>query len=563
MTHVAIGLKTKLSTWRNHLSLLEQNLVAITETFLDSSVLDSEIETGDWCILRRDRNAPCGGVLLAARAPLVLRRRREYETECGEDLWASFTWHSLAFLVCVVYIKPSANDEDYMSWFCKTEGFIHDFKGFVVIMGDLNLNSASNNITNYYCYFLSFCSLVDKNDILNVHGGKLDVILVREGFHEVFVSGVDGIVQPDTYHPPLEVEVRIESVHCSNVMDPSNINPFRDWNFYKCNYEQLYLLLSETSWDPVLRAVSVADAVNAFYQIIYDTFDTCMPKKSRSRRITERYPVWFTSDIIKDVKRKLILHATWKRSKCLEDYKPFSDLRSTLKYRVANAYQTHIKRVENNIRVNPREFWRHISSLRSKGGFEPSVSYCGDSYSGTAAAEVFAKFFASVFLPDKPLLNVTSIGNSDTTKNSNYINIFQFSSKDVLDGLNKLKVSSSVGPDSMPPTILKHLKNSFVSPLSHIFNLSLKTGFYPLQWKVSRVTPIPKTSNKTAVEEFRPIAVLSSPAKVFENVLHKLIYEQVEKHLNNAQHGFRCNHTYKTQETSPAIMPTKTHSAKK
>ncbi|KAF9794094.1 hypothetical protein SFRURICE_019873 [Spodoptera frugiperda] len=220
-----------------------------------------------------------------------------------------------------------------------------------------------------------FWNKVDKNDIFNVHGGKLDVILVREGFHEVFVSGIDGIVQPDAYHPPLDVEVRVESVLCSNVMDPSNINPARDWNFYKCDYVQLFSLLSETSWDSVLRAVSVADAVNAFYQIIYDTFDACMPKKRRSGRVAERYPVWFTSDIIQDIKRKLALHAAWKRSKCLEQYKTFSDLRCSLKHRVATAYQTYIKRVENNIRVNPREFWRHICSLRSKGGFEPSVSY--------------------------------------------------------------------------------------------------------------------------------------------------------------------------------------------
>lgn len=144
-----------------------------------------------------------------------------------------------------------------------------------------------------------------------------------------------------------------------------------------------------------------------------------------------------------------------------------------------------------------------------------------------------------MFLPDIPLLDATNTNNADVTKNSNYINILRFSRKDVLDGLNKLKVSNSVGPDGIPATILKNLKDSFVSPLCHIFNLSLKTGCYPLQWKVSRVTPIPKTSNKTAVEEYRPIAILSSSAKVFENVLHKLIYAQVEKYLSNAQHGFR------------------------
>lgn len=63
---------------------------------------------------------------------------------------------------------------------------------------------------------------------------------------------------------------------------------------------------------------------------------------------------------------------------------------------------------------------------------------------------------------------------------------------------------------------------------------------------MSRVTPIPKTSCKLAVENYRPIAILSSPAKIFENILHKLIYLQVEKLLCNAQHGFRGKRSVNT-----------------
>ncbi|KAH9638826.1 hypothetical protein HF086_012779 [Spodoptera exigua] len=262
--------------------------------------MDSELVIGDWSILRRDRDTLCGGVLLAARTPLALRRRREYETDSGEDLWASFTWQ-------------------------------------------------------------------------------------------------DSIVPPDAYHLPLEAEVSYESARCSNIMDPSNINPARDWNFNKCNHEQLYSLLSETSWDSVLLATNVPEAISAFYQIIYDIFNNCMPKKHRSKSVTKRYSVWFTPEITKDIKRKVTLHGIWKRSKHHDDYKNFSDLRNSLKHRVATAYQIYTKRVENKIRINPREFWRQISRLRSKGGFEPSVSYCGDSYTGAAAAEVFAKFLPACF----------------------------------------------------------------------------------------------------------------------------------------------------------------------
>ncbi|KAF9406578.1 hypothetical protein HW555_013100 [Spodoptera exigua] len=262
----------------------------------------------------------------------------EYETDCGEDLWASFTWHRRSYLVCIVYIKPSASDAEYMSWFCKTESFLNNFKGFVLIMGDLNLKSASINVANYYCYFLSFCSLVDKNVILNHHGGMLDVVLVREGSHGVCVSSADGIVQPDAYHPPMEVE----------------------------------------------------------------------------------------------------------RSKCHDDYKTYSNLRNTLKSRVEGAYRSYITRVESNIKLNPREFWRHISSLRSKGGFEPQVNFRGESFTGAAAAEAFAKFFASVFLTDVPRLNADSVNSFDVNHNSNYVNIFHITSEDVINGINKLKTSTKI-----------------------------------------------------------------------------------------------------------------------
>lgn len=226
------GIKTKLSTWRNNLSLLDHHIVAATETFLDSSVGDMEVSSNDWSVLRRDRGTPCGGVLIAARAPILLRRRPEFETTDGEDLWASFTWRGRVVYVCVVYIKPSAIDADYMQWFTKIEAFINSIKGSVLILGDLNLNSSSLTIRNYFCYFMSFCGLNEKNNLKNLHGGVLDVALFRESeeVQDVIITATEGIVYPDAYHPLLDIQVRIDTVHGSNLTEPSNIDISRDWN---------------------------------------------------------------------------------------------------------------------------------------------------------------------------------------------------------------------------------------------------------------------------------------------------------------------------------------------
>lgn len=151
-----------------------------------------------------------------------------------------------------------------------------------------------------------------------------------------------------------------------------------------------------------------------------------------------------------------------------------------------------------------------------------------------------------MFSPTLPSLNPVTAASGDTNVNSNYINIFEFTLSDVKYGINKLKPNSSTGPDNIPSVILKCFKDNFCEPLCHIFNMCLKTGIYPLQWKISRVSPIPKTSDKSKVEEYRPVAILSSPAKIFESVLHKHIYMQVDKYLSNAQHGFRVKRSVNT-----------------
>lgn len=542
------GIKTKLSTWRNNLSLLDHDIVAATETFLDSSVGDMEVSSYDWSVLRRDRGTPCGGVLIAARAPILLRRRPELETTDGEDLWASFTWRGRAMYVCVVYIKPSAKDADYMKWFTKIEAFINSVKGIVLILGDLNLNSSSLTIRNYFCYFMSFCGLNEKNNLKNLHGGVLDVALFRESeeVQDVIITATEGIVYPDAYHPPLDIQVRIDTVHGSNLTEPSNIDISRDWNFKKCNYDLLSSLLAEQSWDCVTMSDNIHEATQNFYITLYKLFDICVSKNRRQKGKNRLYPVWFTKDIIQDIRRKSRLHSAWKRTGCAEAYRNFSDIRANLKIRVKSSYEIYMKRIGAEIKTNPREFWRHISNLRSKGGFEPTVTHKGESLTGIQAAEAFASFFSSVFLPDIPLLDTGQALGNKNSNNSNHISITNITPKNVLYGINKLKASSSIGPDGIPSAVLKRGKKYLCQPLHHILNLALKTGVYPPQWKVSRVVPIPKSAQKAVVDEYRPIAILSAPAKVFETILHNYIYSQIDKHLCDEQHGFRPKRSVNT-----------------
>ena len=70
----------------SRLSSTSFDLVAVTETWLDSSINSAEIFPGTYHVHRKDRSRNGGGVLLACSQEISSIRRSELETEC-EIMW--------------------------------------------------------------------------------------------------------------------------------------------------------------------------------------------------------------------------------------------------------------------------------------------------------------------------------------------------------------------------------------------------------------------------------------------------------------------------------------------
>ena len=81
--------------------------------------------------------------------------------------------------------------------------------------------------------------------------------------------------------------------------------------------------------------------------------------------------------------------------------------------------------------------------------------------------------------------------------------------------------------------------------LSIIFNKSLISGIFPDDLKNARVTPIFKSGERSDVNNYRPISVLSVIAKVFEKIVFKQFYEYLSDNnlLSQNQSGFRPRHS--------------------
>lgn len=60
----------------------------------------------------------------------------------------------------------------------------------------------------------------------------------------------------------------------------------------------------------------------------------------------------------------------------------------------------------------------------------------------------------------------------------------------------------------------------------------------PQEWKRANITPVFKFDNKTSVENYRWISLLSIPSKCQEKIINHAIFSHVAPYLNGSQHGF-------------------------
>jgi hypothetical protein len=77
--------------------------------------------------------------------------------------------------------------------------------------------------------------------------------------------------------------------------------------------------------------------------------------------------------------------------------------------------------------------------------------------------------------------------------------------------------------------------------LSYIFNLSIRSGHVPQDWRDANVTPLFKKGSRSIATNYRPVSLTSQIVKLFERLIQDAIITHITRNriISCHQHGFQ------------------------
>jgi hypothetical protein len=161
---------------------------------------------------------------------------------------------------------------------------------------------------------------------------------------------------------------------------------------------------------------------------------------------------------------------------------------------------------------NPKKTWEILNEITGKSKNNISIQSIrseGIVYtSGLDKANVFNKFFSGVVEKISNSIEHTSKNFNDYLSDHPITIPLEFgpiSQAEFITIIDNLEAKSSTDIDGISNKMLKFLKYELATPLVHLFNLSIQTGEFPSNLKMSRTVPIFKSGDPMSCDNYRPI----------------------------------------------------------
>ena len=560
-----IGMLNIRSLWPNldelRIHFANFDVIGICESWLNPSMPSQMVNLYKHKMFRLDRTSgKRGGGLVIYVAEELFQYSSLIEDFCCmsediEQLWIEIKQpNSRIKIVGLVYRPPSGKAEICMESVRGNLNSIQENRnGETTVMGDLNVNYLTQNTSPFKMLKeierdFGLKQLITEPTRVTQNSSTL-IDLMLTDCDQVSTSGVLDINISD--HLPI-FYVRKKS----REKTPKKIVYGRSYKNYNVDVYQRDIV-DDTRWELFW---SCDPDVNKLWELMYNIIVSHADCHSPVVKmcVNETCPYWYTRELIEEINQKNVLYRRAKSSKLDEDWVAFRKQKNLVKGLIFTSKDSYInEQIDTNVN-DSRKIWRNIYQLSGlgKNRTAPGLTEVKDENGLIVKDQVAADYMNNFYISAGQNLtqNFPKVWD-ETDFKSEIDSIFDFAfitEEEVKKLVDKINLSKSSALGTLSTRLLKDALKVVTLELTHLYNVCLDKGTFPLKWGIGIVTPIPKTSTKsTDAKDWRPITQIALPGKLLERVIHTQLSAYLEQNdiLFENQHGFR-----KDKSTSTAVF---------
>ena len=538
----------------NYLNVLNTkfSVIGLSETWFSDSTASLYDIQGYEKIDNYRKEKRGGGVSLLINDCLDYSRRKDLDvvTDDVESIFIEIEKKEVSsdkhLIIGVIYRPPNTNLDNFLGYLEPLLEKIKNENKHCYLLGDFNLNllnidkhtKTGEFVDLMFSYHL--VPLIDKpTRVRETSATLIDNIFTNN----ITVESSQGLFYTDlTDHfpvfyccPSLSIESSPKYI-TKRVYSENNINKFVN-------------LIQACNWNAVTDLNDPQLAYDLFHDTFHNAYELSFPMKTFKLNYRNK-KTWLTTGLKNSIKKKNGLYVKHKRYPTRNTeliYKQYKKYLSQILYR---AEREQYDNLFQSYKSNMKKSWELIAEIinkksnkRTKSNF---LSKEGLPLSGKDVATNFNNFFVNVgptLAGQIPESQVDPLSYMNS-RNAHTIFLQPVTFDEVSKIIKELR-NSSPGWDDIHAKIVKKTYLHFVTPLTHVCNLSISRGCFPSQLKVAKVIPLHKADSTSVYTNYRPVSVLTCFSKVFEILMYDRLISFVIKHslLYKYQFGFRKDHS--------------------
>ena len=296
--------------------------------------------------------------------------------------------------------------------------------------------------------------------------------------------------------------------------------------------------LAKLDWNNMLMNKTAIECWNILKYEIESIIDKFVPFQKQGKRCRKKH---LSKEAIRKIMLKQTMWRVYRRTRKDEDYAKYKEALNAATTEIRQSKRSYEQKLACNINNDSKSFYAYV---RSKQNVQDKVGPLEDSAGniisqGFLMAEDLNGYFSSVFTKE----DISSLPVADAKfqgAKSDYLGPLVVTPELVAKKIKAMKDNKSPGVDGIPPKLLMETVEQISIPLARVFNLSLKEGVVPFEWKEANIIPLFKKGSRNKSENYRPVSLTSVICKLLERLIKDHMVEFLVKHklLNSSQHGF-------------------------